>query len=258
MNKIVIRLLAGALLSGVIAFGVSAETKAALPSTYDIINDANGNIAKNTAGYEAAKANEAALKAAFDAVKANPAHTLLEYEKAAADYTNAVNVSQWWLAQLNNSKEYLKNISDRGAFEDKFAANKAALADLTTLKASKFDSERANNMANGAAERIADVERAIAGYQTMLATCPSMQAQIDELNVKLAVLKADYAAKAAVAAEMAATFNNNLNTLNYGAFDLDFENYQHNREWQREDPEHYDVKNQKWIGSDVPFFKNND
>ena len=247
MIKKAIMILTGAMLATALFAASATDVKAALPCTYDIINDANGNIAKATQGYEAAKANEANLLAAFNAIKADPNHSQLQYEKAAYDYNNAVNVSQWWLAQLNNAKTYLYNITDRGAFEDKFAANKAAVADLTTLKASKFDADGAANIANGTLQQIQNVEKAIAGYQAMVASGLQMQSQIDALNVKLAALQADYAKQSADAAAKAAVFNNNLNTLNYAAFDLGFENYQHQREWQREDPE-FNLKEMRWMG----------
>ena len=234
MVKKVIMAVTSVCAAGVIFLSSGVDAKAALPCTYDIINDANAQIAYYDQNYNAAKACEAELLATFNAVKNNPAHSQLEYEQAAYNYTNAVNKTKWWLTGLNNAKAYLKNISDRGAFEDKFAANKAALADLTTLQAAKTDADGYVNIANGVAAQIADAERAIAGYQAQLAACPSLQAQIDALNVRLAALKADYAAKAAVASEKRAVFDNYLNTLNYKAYSLGFEDYQFNREYQRD------------------------
>ena len=254
MIKKAVMIFTGAMLAGLLFAASPADVKAALPCTYDIINDANGNIASATAAYEAAKANEASLLAAFNAIKADPAHSQLQYEKAAYDYNNAVNVTKWCLAQLNNAKVYLNNITDRGAFEDQFADNKAALANITIIKASKFDAEGSQNIANGIAQQIADVQKAIAGYQTMVASNPSLQPQLDTLNARLASLQADYAKQVEDANAKNALFENNLNTLNYQSYDQGFEDYQHNREWQREDPENYDVKNQKWIGSKKPFF----
>ncbi len=246
MIKKAVMLLTGAMLAGVLFAAAPADVKAALPCTYAIINDANGNIAKATQAYEAAKANEASLLAAFNAIKADPAHSQLQYEKAAFDYNNAVNVSNWCLAQLNNAKTYLNNINDRGAFEDKFWANRAAVENLTTLKASKMDADGAANIANATLQQIQNVEKALAGYQTMLASGLQMQAQIDDLTAKLNALKADYAKQTADANAKAAAFNTNLNTLNY-SFDLAFDNYQHQREWQREDPE-FSLKEMRWMG----------
>jgi uncharacterized protein involved in exopolysaccharide biosynthesis len=244
MIKKAVMIISGAMLAGVLFAASSVETKAALPSTQNLINDANAKIAATTQAYEAAKANEAALMAAFNAVKADPNHSQLAYEKAAYDYQNAINVSQWCLAQVNNAKAYLKNTSDTGAFEDKFWANKAALADLTTLQASKTVADGASNIANGTLQQIRDVEKAIAGYQQQLATSPSLQPQIDELGRKLEILKADYAAKAATASDTSAVFANNINTLNYKPYSKGFEDYQFRREWERDnekwDPKGYD------------------
>ena len=238
MIRKAIMFMSGAMLAGFLFAASCVETKAALPSTLNIINDANAKIAATTQAYEAAKANEANLLAAFNAVKADPNHSQLQYEKAAYDYQNAINVSQWWLTQVNNAKAYLKNISDTGAFEDKFWANKAALADLTVLQASKSDADGAANIANGTLQQIRGVEKAIAGYQAQLATSPSLQSQIDDLNKKLSILQADYAAKSAASNDKNAVFANNLNTLNYKSYSKGFEDYQFRREWERD--------NEKW------------
>lgn len=237
MIKKVIMIVSAISAAGVLFIASAVDTKAALPCTYDIIGDANGQIAYNEQMYNAAKAKEAELLAAFNAVKNNPAHSLLDYEQASYNYTNSVNTTQWWLTQLNNSKVYLKNISARGGFEDKYAANKAALADLTTLKASKTEADGYTNIANGVADQIADVERAIAGYRAQVATCPSLQTQIDSLSAKLESLKADYAAKAAVASEKSALFDNYLNTLNYKEYSLGFEDFQFRLAWERDNPD---------------------
>ncbi len=234
MIKKVVMGMMGAMLAGFLFFASTQDVNAALYCTYDTINAANADIASATAGYEAAKADEAAKFAAFNAIKANPAHSQLEYEQAAYAYNNAKNVSRWWLTKVNNANAYLKNIKSREAFEDKFAANRAALSDLTKLQAAKTDADSAASIANGAAVQVANVEKALAGYQSQVAAIPSYQAQVDALTAQLAALKADYAAKAAVAAEKANLFNTYLKTLNYGSYSLGFEHYQHDREWQRD------------------------
>lgn len=237
MIKKVVMGLMGAMLAGTLFLASTQDVKAALYCTYDIIDTANGDIASATAGYEAAKADEAAKFAAFNAIKANPAHSQLEYEQAAYAYNNAKNVSQWWLTKVNNAKDYLKNIKSREAFEDKYAANRAALSDLTKLQSAKTDADNAAAIANSAAQQVANVERALAGYQSQVAAIPSYQAQVNTLTAQLAALKADYAAKAAVAAEKANLFNTYLNTLNYKAYSIGFEHYQHDREWERANPD---------------------
>ncbi|MCR5591541.1 MAG: hypothetical protein K6F73_08405 [Lachnospiraceae bacterium] len=244
MLKKVMMTISGVMLAGVIFCASSVDTKAALPCTYDIINDANGDINQANAMYTQSKAKEAEYLAALNAIKANPgAYTQLEYEQAVFNYNNQVNISQWWLTNLNNAKAYLTNITGRGAFEDKFAANRAALADLTTLGAAKTDAQGAANIANGVLMQIADVEKAIAGYQLQVAANPSLQKQINDLTARLATLKADYAAKAAIAAQKAELYNTYLKTLNYQGYSVGFENYQFNREYQRDnlnwDPKGY-------------------
>lgn len=233
MIKKVVMAVSSAAIAGVLLLASSVDTKAALSCTYDIINDANGDIAANSASLAQAQANEAALLAQFNAIKADPNHSQLAYEQAFFNYQNAANVTKWWLAQVNNSKEFLKNIKDREGFEDKFADNKEKLANLTKLKDAKFQADIAKEVANSAAGQVADVEKALAGYQVQVLSYPSMQAQIDQLIPRLEALKADYAAKAAVASEKEALFNTYLNTLNYQGYSLGFEDYQHNREWQR-------------------------
>ncbi len=246
MIKKVIMFASSAMLAGVLFTASSVDVKAALPCTYDIINDANAQIAKAEAGYAAAKTDENAKLATFNAVKADPAHSLLAYQQAAADYTNAVNVSQWWLTQIGFAKTYLNNITDRGAFEDKFWANRAAIENQTIIKASKQDLDSAKGILNGTAQQIADVEKAIAGYQTMVAAgYTTMQPQIDSLVLKLNSLKADYEKQAAKVSALNAAFETNLATLN-AQFDLNFDNYQHQREWQRED-EHFNLKEMRWV-----------
>ncbi len=243
MIKKVVMALSAVAFAGAVFTVSSVDVKAALSCTYDIINDANGDIASNSAALAQAQANEAALLAQFNAIKADPNHSQLAYEQAFYNYQNAANVTKWWLAQVNNSKEFLKNIKDREQFEDKFAANRAVLADLTKLKAAKFDADLAAEIANSAAGQVADVEKALAGYQVQVQSYPSMQAQVDQLSARLAALKADYAAKAAVASEKAALFNTYLTTLNYQGYSLGFEDYQHMREWMRdEDEDKWDPK----------------
>lgn len=238
MIKKIMMLVSSAVLTGVVLTASATDVKAALPSTYDIINDANAQIADATANYEAAKADENAKLAVFNAVKADPAHSQLAYEVAAYDYNNAVNVSQWWLTKLNNAKAYLKNISDRGAFEDKFWDNRAAVIDLTKLRAAKTDADGAKNIANGTLAQIQNVEKAIAGFQEMVTYNKSLQPQLDALNLKLSILKEDYAKQSADASAKAALFDTYVNTLGYKNFSLGFDDYQYAREWERD--------NEKW------------
>ena len=54
MIKKVVTLMSGIVLAGAFVLALPVETEAALPCTYDIINDANANIASNTAAYQQA------------------------------------------------------------------------------------------------------------------------------------------------------------------------------------------------------------
>lgn len=230
----------------IVSLSANVEAKAALPCTYDIIKDANGNITNATEMYQVALANQKQAEANLKALQAAGTATPLELQQAKDAVTNTANVAHWWLDQVNNSKAYLGNITDREKFEDKFAANRVALADLTKLQAAKTDADGAVNIANGTLKQIQDVEKAIAGYEQQLATSPSVQTQINELNVKLAALKADYAKKLTVANEKIAIFENYLQTLSYAGYDLKFENYQYLREINR--------NNALWLAE---YLKNN-
>lgn len=244
MVKKVLKAVTAACFAGLVFAASTVDAKAALASTNGIIEDAKAQITYYEQMYASAQAEEAKSLAAFNAVKADAAGSQLDYEVAAANYTNSVNMSRYWLTGLVNAKDYLKNSMDHAAYEDRILSNWDALADLTTLQAAKTDADGYADLANGVAAQIADVEKTIAGYQSQLAVSPSLQTQIDELNRCLEALKADYAAKAAVAGEKAALFNNYLNTLNYKAYSLGFEDYQFARDYERDnedwDPTGYD------------------
>ncbi len=245
MIKKVVMAVSSLVLAGAFVFVSGVDTKAALYCTYDIIDTANGDIGSYEKAYQQAKANEAAALAAFNAVKADPNHSQLLYEQAAYDYNNAVNVSKWYLTMYNNAKDYLKNIKSREAFEDKFAYNRAQLADLTKLQAAKADADNATALANGYVTRINEVEKALAGYVNQAKDFPSLQPQVDQLTNELNTLKAEYAKQAAVASEKTALYDTYVKTLNYQDYSVNFEHYQHDREWFRDD-ENWSSKGYYW------------
>lgn len=246
MFKKIIMAIAGTVLAVSIIGTTSVEVKAALPCSYDIITDANGRILTAEECLAQARTFENLFKSMYDSIKDSPTATQLEKQQAFDAYTNAKNVTRWWVDQVNNSNTYLTNINNRAAFEDKFAANRLALADLTKLQAAKLDADGAVEIANGVAKQIADVKKEIAGYEQQLATSPSVQTQIDSLKSTLATLEADYAAKLKKANELTTLFNTYLSTLGYASYDKAFEDYQYNREIQRNnpnwDPAQYDTK----------------
>lgn len=190
---------------GLVAFAVPAKVQAAAPCSIDIINQANGEIAKAQQEFDAAKAMEAAALANWNAIKASGA-TELEKTVAANAYTNAQNVSHAYLDKLNNAKAFLANIQGRADCETTVEQNLAALNSLTNVEALKMDADSAQALAVGVANRIADVQRQIVGYQQQLATSPSLQPVIDQLNASLVALQNEYAAKKAVADQKLAVY----------------------------------------------------
>lgn len=232
MLKKIVMTISGLVAAVCVMCVAQVEAKAALPCTYDIISNANAQIANADANYQMAKANHQAAIANYNALVACGAGQL-EIEQAAFAMNNAANVEKWWLDQLNNAKAYLKNINDRALFEDEFAANRQKIYNLAIIRADKDAADGAMNIANAVATRIKEVENAIAGYQAQVAACPSLQAQIDALTVELNALKADYAVKLADANAKAAKLQNDLATLDFN-YNHYFEDYQHSREDYRE------------------------
>lgn len=236
MNKKLVMVLSSLFVSVVTMVLSSVSVEAAyLPCTYDIIRDANGNITNAAELNEKAKADIEAAKVNLATLKASGTASELEILQASDAVTNAVNMQRWCQDQLNNYNEYLKNITDRGKFEEKFWENKAALNDIATLQKDKLNSDTSKDIANATLAQIRDIENIIAGYKNQLGSCPSLQAQIDELNAKLVNLKAQYASQVATVDANAGTLTSDIANLNYKAYDSEFEIYQYQREFYRSD-----------------------
>lgn len=235
MKKIA-KLMVGVCLAGVVLVSVKAEAKAALPCTYDIIYDANGNITNGKQMLEAAKLNLGASQALYNELKKSGTASALELQQAADAVTNATNVVRWWTDQVNNSNTYLGNIKDREKFEDDFINNRAALADLVTLQQAQAEVNSALEMANGVLSRINDIDKAINSYQNQLSAHPEYQVSIDELNKRRASLQSEYNEKFKIYNEKKATYENYSKTLNYAAYDRSIEDYAHAREINRSNP----------------------
>lgn len=228
--------LLGMLFAGVLVATVKVDAQAALPCTYDIIYDANGQIANANEMLASAQNNLAASQAYYDILKASGTATPLELQQAADAVANAANVARWWTDQVNNANAYLTNIKARESFEDKFAANRAALADRTKLQQAKLDADNALNIANGVLAQLNNVNSAIASYQSQVEANPSLCAQLNELLAKKAALEADYAAKVNDYNAKKALYDNYLVTLNYAGYDQAFEDYAIAREMNRNNP----------------------
>lgn len=228
MKKTLMLIMAGALLAGAIVIAKPVDAKAALPCTYDIINDANAKIVAAQNAYAQAVADEANYKAAFEAVKSQGPSSLA-YVQAANAYESAVRRTRYAYDQITNAKTYLANIQGRETVEDDYLNAVASLGTLNNLQAAQQDAKNAQDIANSAAQQIKNIQTAIAGYQQQLATCPSVQAQIDALNVQLVALTADYNNKQAIANQKLAAFQALAAAGGYQGYDAKYINYINNR-----------------------------
>ena len=213
-----------------VAAPVSAN--AAAPCSLVIIDDANSQILAAQSAYEAAKVREAEALAKLNAVKAGGSQ--LDIEMAAAAYTTAQNATHWYLDQVNNAKLYLTNITNRANQETAIEVSYEQLRNLSGMQASKLDADSALAVANNVLMQIQQTQNAIAGYQQMLATSPSVQAQIDALNVQLASLQADYNAKKAVADAKMAAFQGKVAADGYDQYDQSIIDYWKHRDEVRD------------------------
>lgn len=228
MKKQIIKALTAAMCIG-ICFAAPAQVKADyLPSTYVTIEQANAQ--KAAAMAELAKANTEllVLQANVETLKAQGADALTLL-KATDAVTNTNNRIHWLVDQVNNAQAFIDNTVKRGTIEDRYQASVSYLADLNALQTLKSNVDGLNNIAGAAFTNVQNIKTAIAGYTNQLATCPSVQAQIDALNVQLAAAEADYAAKKAAADAKAAEFANALATTNWNKYDKEIMDYVDNR-----------------------------
>ena len=205
MKRFISLILTGALLAGVIITANPVQAQAAYSCTYDIINDANSKIAQAQQNYALAQAEEANYKVAFEAVK-SLGPSSLAYLQAAAAYESAMNRTKYAAGQIANAQAYLANIKGREAYEDNLLTSIDLLHGVNNLQLAKSEADGAQEIANAVIAQINNTKTAIAGYQQQLATCPSVQAQLDALNVQLASLIADYNSKQAVANQKLAAY----------------------------------------------------
>lgn len=229
MKKVLTLALSGILLAGAIIIAKPVETEAAYSCTYDIINDANAKIAAAQNSLALAQAEEARCRAAFEAVKSQGPSSLA-YVQAAAAVENAVNQKNYAAGQVQNAQAYLANIKGREAEEDALLNSIDALGVLNKVQAAQADANGAQEIANAALIQVKNTQNAIAGYQQQLATCPSVQAQIDALNVQLAAQTADYNNKQAIANQKLATYQALVAAGGYQGYTPKYINAYYNRE----------------------------
>ena len=235
MKKIISLIMTTVLAAGVAFFLNPTEAEAAMPCTYDTINQANAQIAAAQATYAQAQAAEATCKAAFEAVKAEGPSSL-NYLAAASAYESARNRTKWAYDQITNAQAFLANIKARETTENDFENAVSALGTLTTLQSSNQDAKNAQDVANSAYAQMKLVQNVIVGYQQQLATSPSLQTQIDALNAQLAVLTADYANKQAIADQKKAAAAAAATAYASASYDKKYIDYMWNRDRYRDDP----------------------
>lgn len=216
MKRLLSLTLAAVMLVGVVVVAQPADVKAAAPCSIVIINDANAQIAAAQNQYAAAQAREAEALAKLNAVKAGGSQ--FEIEMAAAAYTSAQNATHWYLDQLNNAKLYLTNITNRANQETAVEVAFEQVKALSGMQASKLEADNALAVANNVLMQIQQAQNALAGYQQMLATSPSVQAQIDALNAQIAAMQVDYNAKKAIADAKMASFQGTVAAGGYEGY----------------------------------------
>ncbi len=216
MKKIMVSLASALLLCGLVAVVKPVTVNAAAPCSIDTINAANAQIAQAQLVYAQAQQTEAAALATLNAVKNSGSQ--LEIAVASNAYTTAQNQTHWALDQLNNAKAFLANITARANGETALEQSILQLQNLNNMQAVKMDADNAAAIANGVLAQINQMKAAVASYQQQLATTPSVQAQIDALNVQIKALEADYAAKKAIADQKMVVYLNAVKADQYDAY----------------------------------------
>ena len=232
MKKLLSVTLAVVMAAGIFTAIGTEDVSAAASCSITTINDANAQILAAQNAYEAAKVREAEALNKLNAVKAGGSQ--LEIEQAAAAYTTAQNSTHWYLDQVNNAKTYLTNITNRANLETAIEVSYEQLKNLSGMQSSKLEAENAAAVAANVLAQIQQAQNAIAGYQQMLATSPSVQTQIDALNAQIAALTVDYNAKKAVADAKMATYQTKVAADGYDKYDQSIIDYWKHRDEVRD------------------------
>lgn len=205
MKKKILLMIAVCFGFGLVFVAQPLSVSAAAPCSIDTINAANAQIAQAQLQYAQAQAAEAAALQQLNQVRAGGNE--LAIATAAFSYNQAVNQAHWYLDQVNNAKAFLANISARADAETRIEQTIAQLSNLTDMQQAKQDADNAQAIATGVKQQIAMVQAAIAAYTQQLGTSPSVQAQIDQLNVQLRSLQADYAKQQSIADQKLVLYN---------------------------------------------------
>ncbi|MCR5509038.1 MAG: hypothetical protein K6F34_10155 [Lachnospiraceae bacterium] len=184
----------------------------ALPCTVMYLDQAKAMKAAAEAEVAAAKVVLADKQAKFDAFRAAGITTGMDYLNALSEFQAAQRNLECKLSAVYNADNFIKDCQSKYAVEDNADKAYKALQSVNKVQAAKLEYDNAAGIAAQAAVTVNETKKAIAGYQTMLATSPSVQAQIDSLNALLAIQQADLAAKQALADQKKAAFMSSLNS----------------------------------------------
>ena len=201
----------------------------ALPCTVMYLNQAKDAQAKAQAELGAAQALLAQVQAKVDSLKAVGGMDYLNAQTELLAAKGNVEAKQMALSSANS---YVSDCQSKYIVEDNADKSYKALQDLNVVQAAKLQYDNAQNIATSAAAAVNETKKAIAGYQTQLATSPAVQAQIDALNVQLNAQLADLSAKQAVADQKKAAYTASLNS-GYSAYNKKAIDYIYNRDMMR-------------------------
>ena len=206
-------------LVAVLSFAVPKAVKAdALPCTVTYLNQAKEMQAKASTELNAAKAVLAEKQAKLNALTSAGINSGNDYLNAVRELQTAQGNVEIKLSALNDANSFVKDCQSKYTVEDNADKAYTALQDVNALQAAKLAYDNAQSIANAALAVVNNTKAAIAGYQAQLKTSPSVQAQIDSLNVQLNAQLADYKNKQAVADQKKAVYLSALNS-NWAAYD---------------------------------------
>ena len=221
-------------LAAALTFCVPTTVRAdALPCTVTYLNQAEALQAAATAELNSAKAVLAEKQAKLNSFTSAGINSGTDYLNAVSELQAAQGQVEIKLSRLNDANSFVKDCQSKYAVEDNADKAYTALQDVNALQAAKLAYDNAQAIANAALNAVNNTKAAIAGYQAQLATSPTVQTQIDTLNVQLNSQIADYNNKQAIADQKKAAYLACLNS-NYAAYNKAPIDYIYNRDNMRD------------------------
>ena len=221
-------------LAAALTFCVPTTVRAdALPCTVTYLNQAEALQAAATAELNSAKAVLAEKQAKLNSFTSAGINSGTDYLNAVSELQAAQGQVEIKLSRLNDANSFVKDCKSKYAVEDNADKAYTALQDVNALQAAKLAYDNAQAIANAALNAVNNTKAAIAGYQAQLATSPTVQTQIDTLNVQLNSQIADYNNKQAIADQKKAAYLACLNS-NYAAYNKAPIDYIYNRDNMRD------------------------